>query len=89
MAEHYLLTEDYVDPRSRGLAVYTWDFIVPTCNTFCCISDLIIAAMTIDRLLSILLLNANLASLLNYNLIISKCNGNFHKNLQYITNNTE
>ena len=51
VAKHYLLTKDYIDPSSRGMEVYVWRLITPTWNLCCCVSDMIIVAMTVDRYL--------------------------------------
>ena len=51
VAKHYLLTKDYIEPSSRGMEVYVWRLITPTWNLCCCVSDMIIVAMTVDRYL--------------------------------------
>ena len=51
IAKHYLLTKDYIEPSSRGMEVYVWRLITPTWNLCCCVSDMIIVAMTVDRYL--------------------------------------
>ena len=49
VAKHYLLTKDYIEPSSRAMEVYVWRLITPTWNLCCCVSDMIIVAMTVDR----------------------------------------
>ena len=47
---HYYLTEHYINPSSKVLAIYIWNIFSPTWTALSRASDFLILLMTINRL---------------------------------------